>query len=99
MGCDVCDTNHAEADQDDMDALLTPLAVAGCNYVMGVPGADDVMLQYQSTSFHDALYVRRVLDRRPAPEWEVWMARVGLLNGAGRSLDDPRALRPLLERL
>jgi ethanolamine ammonia-lyase large subunit len=61
MGCDVCYTNHAEADQDDMDTLLTLLGVAGVNYVMGVPGADDVMLNYQSTSFHDALYVRRVL--------------------------------------
>lgn len=99
MGCDVCYTNHAEADQDDMDALLTLLAVAGCNYVMGVPGADDVMLQYQSTSFHDALYVRRVLDRRPAPEWEAWMARLGLLDGRGLLRDDPAPLRPLLERL
>ncbi len=61
MGCDVCYTNHAEADQDDMDVLLTLLGVAGVNYIMGVPGADDVMLNYQSTSFHDALYVRRVL--------------------------------------
>jgi ethanolamine ammonia-lyase large subunit len=75
MGCDVCYTNHAEADQDDMDALLTMLAVAGCNYIMGVPGADDVMLHYQSTSFHDALYLRSVLGLRPAPEFEEWMQR------------------------
>jgi ethanolamine ammonia-lyase large subunit len=75
MGCDVCYTNHAEADGDDMDALLTLLGVAGCSYIMGVPGADDVMLHYQSTSFHDALYVRRVLGLRPAPEFEEWMAR------------------------
>jgi ethanolamine ammonia-lyase large subunit len=75
MGCDVCYTNHAEADQDDMDALLTLLGVAGCNYVMGVPGADDVMLHYQSTSFHDALYVRSVLKLRPAPEFEEWLER------------------------
>jgi ethanolamine ammonia-lyase large subunit len=75
MGCDVCYTNHAEADQDDMDALLTMLAVAGCNYIMGVPGADDVMLHYQSTSFHDALYLRSVLGLRPAPEFEAWMER------------------------
>jgi len=75
MGCDVCYTNHAEADQDDMDALLTLLAVAGCSYIMGVPGADDVMLHYQSTSFHDALYVRSVLGLRPAPEFEAWMER------------------------
>ena len=75
MGCDVCYTNHAEADQDDMDALLTMLGVAGCNYIMGVPGADDVMLHYQSTSFHDALYVRSVLGLKPAPEFEEWLER------------------------
>ncbi len=74
MGCDVCYTNHAEADQDDMDVLLTLLGVAGVNYIMGVPGADDVMLNYQSTSFHDALYLRRVLGLRPAPEFEAWLA-------------------------
>ena len=73
MGCDVCYTNHAEADQDDMDALLTMLGVAGCNYIMGVPGADDVMLHYQSTSFHDALYLRSVLELKPAPEFEAWL--------------------------
>jgi ethanolamine ammonia-lyase large subunit len=82
MGCDVCYTNHAEADQDDMDALLTLLGVAGCNYIMGVPGADDAMLHYQSTSFHDALYLRSVLGLRPAPEFEAWMdARPDLLSG------------------
>jgi len=74
MGCDICYTNHAEADQDDMDTLLTLLGVAGCSYIMGVPGADDVMLHYQSTSFHDALYVRSVLGLRPAPEFEAWLA-------------------------
>jgi ethanolamine ammonia-lyase large subunit len=74
MGCDVCYTNHAEADQDDMDTLLTLLGAAGVNYIMGVPGADDVMLHYQSTSFHDALYLRRVLGLRPAPEFEAWLA-------------------------
>ena len=74
MGCDVCYTNHAEADQDDMDTLLTLLGVAGCSYIMGVPGADDVMLHYQSTSFHDALYLRSVLGLRPAPEFEAWLA-------------------------
>jgi ethanolamine ammonia-lyase large subunit len=73
MGCDVCYTNHAEADQDDMDTLLTLLGVAGVNYIMGVPGADDVMLNYQSTSFHDALYLRRILGLRPAPEFEAWL--------------------------
>ena len=74
MGCDVCYTNHAEADQDDMDTLLTLLGAAGVNYIMGVPGADDVMLNYQSTSFHDAAYLRRVLGLRPAPEFEAWLA-------------------------
>jgi ethanolamine ammonia-lyase large subunit len=74
MGCDVCYTNHAEADQDDMDSLLTLLGAAGVNYIMGVPGADDVMLNYQSTSFHDALYLRRVFGLRPAPEFEAWLA-------------------------
>ncbi len=73
MGCDVCYTNHAEADQDDMDVLLTLLGTAGVNYIMGVPGADDVMLHYQSTSFHDALYLRRLLGLRPAPEFEAWL--------------------------
>ena len=75
MGCDICYTNHAEADQDDMDALLTMLGVAGVNYIMGVPGADDVMLHYQSTSFHDALYLRSALGLRPAPEFEAWLER------------------------
>jgi len=73
MGCDICYTNHAEADQDDMDALLTLLGAAGVNFIMGVPGADDVMLNYQSTSFHDALYVRGLLGLRPAPEFEEWL--------------------------
>ncbi|MGI8741917.1 MAG: ethanolamine ammonia-lyase subunit EutB [Bryobacteraceae bacterium] len=76
MGCDICYTNHAEADQDDMDLLLTALGTAGVNYIMGVPGADDVMLHYQSTSFHDALYLRRLLGLRPAPEFEAWFERM-----------------------
>ncbi|MGK5057279.1 ethanolamine ammonia-lyase subunit EutB [Janthinobacterium sp. LB2P49] len=84
MGCDVCYTNHAEADQDDMDALLTMLGVAGCNFIMGVPGADDIMLGYQSTSFHDALYARRVLGLRPAPEFEAWLARMQITDAQGR---------------
>ncbi len=83
MGCDVCYTNHAEADQDDMDALLTLLAAAGCSFIMGVPGADDIMLHYQSTSFHDALYARRALAKRPAPEFEAWLERMGILDGNG----------------
>ena len=78
MGVDVCYTNHAEADQDDMDGLMTLLGVAGVTYIMGVPGADDVMLAYQSTSFHDALYLRAALNKRPAPEFERWLERMGL---------------------
>jgi ethanolamine ammonia-lyase large subunit len=84
MGVDVCYTNHAEADQDDMDALLTLLVAAGVNFVMGVPGADDIMLGYQSTSFHDALAMRELLGRRPAPEFEAWLARHGLTDQANR---------------
>jgi ethanolamine ammonia-lyase large subunit len=84
MGVDVCYTNHADADQDDMDNLLTLLAVAGCTYVMGVPGADDIMLSYQSTSFHDALYVRAALGLRPAPEFEDWLMRMGLMDEVHR---------------
>jgi ethanolamine ammonia-lyase large subunit len=97
MGCDICYTNHAEADQDDMDALLTLLGAAGCNYIMGVPGADDIMLNYQSTSFHDALYLRSLLKLRPAPEFEAWLARVGILED-GLRLRTARALPPAFER-
>ena len=78
MGCDVCYTNHAEADQDDMDVLLTMLAAAGLNFVMGIPGSDDIMLNYQTTSFHDALYARKILGLRPAPEFEDWLLRTGI---------------------
>ena len=81
MGCDVCYTNHAEADQDDMDNLMTLLTVAGCTYFMGVPGADDIMLNYQSTSFHDALYLRSVLGLKPAPEFEAWLERMQIMRG------------------
>jgi ethanolamine ammonia-lyase large subunit len=80
MGCDVCYTNHAEADQDDMDNLLTLLAVAGCNYFMGVPGADDIMLNYQSTSIHDSQYLRQVLGLRAAPEFEQWLEEMRIAN-------------------
>jgi ethanolamine ammonia-lyase large subunit len=76
MGCDICYTNHAEADQDDMDGLLTMLGAAGVNYIMGIPGADDIMLNYQSTSFHDALYLRSIFGLRPAPEFEAWFERM-----------------------
>jgi ethanolamine ammonia-lyase large subunit len=93
MGCDVCYTNHAEADQDDMDVLLTLLGAAGVNYIMGVPGADDVMLNYQSTSYHDALYLRRVLGLRPAPEFEAWLAGEGFDRLQFESGDPERLLR------
>ena len=91
MGVDVCYTNHAEADQDDMDTLLTLLGVAGCNYIMGVPGADDVMLGYQSTSFHDSHYLRRSWASRPAPEFEAWLERMGIAaRGRGTAPADRR---------
>ena len=86
MGCDVCYTNHAEADQDDMDNLLTLLAVAGCNYFMGVPGADDIMLNYQSTSFHDSHYLRQLLGLRPAPEFEAWLEEMRIADADNRLL-------------
>lgn len=86
MGCDVCYTNHAEADQDDMDNLLTLLAVAGCNYFMGVPGADDIMLNYQSTSFHDSHYLRQILGLRPAPEFEAWLDEMRIARDGARLL-------------
>ncbi|CAN5120153.1 ethanolamine ammonia-lyase subunit EutB [soil metagenome] len=95
MGCDICYTNHAEADQNDMDGLLTLLGVAGVNFIMGVPGADDIMLNYQSTSFHDALYVREVLGLRRAPEFEAWLERMQVIDTSGRLLDAPSM--PLLE--
>jgi ethanolamine ammonia-lyase large subunit len=83
MGVDVCYTNHAEADQNDMDVLLTLLATAGCNFVMGVPGSDDIMLNYQTTAFHDALYLRRLLGLRPAPEFEAWLQQMQIVTGTG----------------
>jgi len=84
LGCDICYTNHAEADQDDMDTLLTLLGCAGVTYIMGVPGADDVMLNYQSTSFHDALYLRTLLGLKRAPEFERWLQRMNITDGQGR---------------
>jgi ethanolamine ammonia-lyase large subunit len=103
MGVDVCYTNHAEADQDDMDVILTTLGVAGVNYIMGVPGADDVMLGYQSTSFHDALYLRRALGLRAAPEFEAWLQAQGIVDAAGTPIGDGSGtalqdLRKFLER-
>jgi ethanolamine ammonia-lyase large subunit len=102
MGCDICYTNHAEADQNDMDNLLTLLGVAGCNFIMGIPGSDDIMLNYQTTSFHDALYVRRVLDKRPAPEFEQWLTRMQIFqDGEGKVPADglPEAFRQSLASL
>jgi len=84
LGCDVCYTNHAEADQDDMDTLLTLLGCAGVTYIMGVPGADDVMLNYQSTSFHDALYLRSLLGLKRAPEFEQWLQTMNITDAQGR---------------
>jgi ethanolamine ammonia-lyase large subunit len=98
MGVDVCYTNHAEADQDDMDSILTLLGVAGVNFVMGVPGADDVMLNYQSTSYHDALYVREALGLRPAAEFMDWLMRLGILAADGR-IRDPQQLSSASEHL
>lgn len=83
LGCDVCYTNHAEADQDDMDTLMTLLATAGLTFIMGIPGADDIMLNYQTTSFHDALYLRKVLGLRPAPEFELWLKKMQIMDEKG----------------
>ena len=99
MGCDVCYTNHAEADEDDSDTLLTLLSAAGINFIMGVPGADDVMLGYQSTSFHDALAMRDIFARRPAPEFEAWLRTQGLLDQSARIRPPPAAPTHLLPRL
>ncbi len=96
MGCDICYTNHAEADQDDMDVLLMMLGAAGVNFIMGIPGADDIMLNYQSTSFHDQLYLREVLGLKRAPEFEAWLQKVGLADDRGR-LRPEQASHPLLE--
>ena len=94
MGCDICYTNHAEADQDDMDNLLVLLAASGLNFLMGVPGADDVMLNYQSTSFHDALFVRRLLGLKRSPEFEAWLQGMGITDATGAVL--PAPARPAL---
>ncbi|MFM9902511.1 MAG: ethanolamine ammonia-lyase subunit EutB [Polaromonas sp.] len=102
MGCDVCYTNHAEADQNDMDVLLTLLGVAGCTFVMGIPGSDDIMLNYQTTSFHDALYARRALGLRAAPEFEAWLQAMQITRaGEGGRLNDvlPPTFRDVLQRV
>ena len=103
MGCDVCYTNHAEADQDDMDSLMTLLTVAGCNFLICVPGSDDIMLSYQSLSYHDALYLRSAMGVRAAPEFETWLAKVGIAapDGTMRALVDGASpfVRKLAESL
>jgi ethanolamine ammonia-lyase large subunit len=102
MGCDICYTNHAEADGDDMDALMTMLGAAGCNFIMGIPGSDDIMLNYQSTSFHDALVLREMLGLRAAPEFEAWLQRTGIFEaGEGSRLRGgfPDVFAPALRRL
>lgn len=102
MGCDICYTNHAEADQDDMDNLLTLLGSAGVNFIMGIPGSDDIMLNYQTTSFHDALYLRDLLGLRPSPEFEQWLVKMQIFNEQGRLMVGdqlPPALQHIQSRL
>lgn len=103
MGCDICYTNHAEADQDDMDTLLTLLGEAGVNFIMGIPGSDDIMLNYQTTSFHDALYARQVLGLRPAPEFEHWLHRMEIMTMSDDHVrlghTPPAWLHPMLTQL
>ena len=102
MGCDICYTNHAEADQDDMDLLLSAFAMAGGSFIMGVPGADDIMLNYQSTSFHDALYIRQVLGLKPAPEFEAWLQQHQIFNEHNQlrqNSEMPALFKPSVQRL
>jgi ethanolamine ammonia-lyase large subunit len=102
MGCDICYTNHAEADQDDMDLLLSAFAMAGGSFIMGVPGADDIMLNYQSTSFHDALYIRQVLGLKPAPEFEAWLQHHQIFNEHNQlrqNSEMPALFKPSVQRL
>lgn len=95
MGCDICYTNHAETDQDDMDNLLTLLVAGGLTYIMGIPGADDIMLNYQSTSYHDGLYIRNLLNLKHAPEFEAWLERMNLIDDNGKVLPF-KASNPIL---
>jgi ethanolamine ammonia-lyase large subunit len=99
MGCDICYTNHADADQDDMDVLLTLLANAGINFIMGIPGSDDVMLNYQTTSFHDALYIRQLLGLAPAPEFNNWLEQQGILKQQCSKLEWPQHMPEKFSRL
>ena len=96
IGCDICYTNHAEADQDDMDTLLTLLGTAGVTFIMGIPGADDIMLNYQSTSFHDSLYIRQLLNLRRAPEFEEWLVKSNLLDKRLNKVIPPIQNNPIL---
>ncbi len=101
MGCDICYTNHADADQNDMDNLLTLLGVAGCNFIMGIPGSDDIMLNYQTTSFHDALYARRVLNLDPAPEFKIWLEKMEIFKDANNYIlneNIPKYFSPSLQK-
>ncbi len=95
LGCDVCYTNHAEADQDDMDTLMTLLATAGVTFIMGIPGADDIMLNYQTTSFHDILYLRKLLGLKAAPEFENWLKTMNIMDHNGQILSVTRNQRML----
>ena len=97
MGCDICYTNHAEADQDDMDTLMTLLTAAGVTFVITVPGADDVMLNYQSLSYHDLLFLRTNFGVRPAPEFETWLEKMDFLDRAGRMrVPEPKLLHRMI---
>ena len=99
MGCDVCYTNHAEADQNSADNLLLLLTAAGCNYFMGVPCSDDVMLNYQSTSYHDGLAARRLFQLRPAPEFLAWLQSTGIYRGTEPASLDSSARQQLMQGL
>lgn len=99
MGCDICYTNHADADQNDMDNLLTLLGVAGCNFIMGIPGSDDIMLNYQTTSFHDALYARRVLNLKPAPEFSIWLEKMEIFKNVDRFVLNEKMPQKFLKSL
>ena len=99
MGCDICYTNHADADQNDMDNLLTLLGVAGCNFIMGIPGSDDIMLNYQTTSFHDALYARKVLNLNPAPEFSAWLQKMEIFKNMDNFILNERMPTTFLKSL
>ncbi len=99
MGCDICYTNHADADQNDMDNLLTLLGVAGCNFIMGIPGSDDIMLNYQTTSFHDALYARKVLNLNPAPEFSAWLQKMEIFKNMDNFILNERMPKTFLKSL